>query len=425
MTMSAKIWLILPLFSLALTACASTNATQHRREAGIALEAGNYKLALDEATLALEERPDSAELQRFTREVKILYLLDMQRAEVFNRRELVALKILAEVLTLEPDNRIAKLWRKKARSQLGARLINQGLDALAGERLEEAVAKLQQGLEFLPGDKRAIEGLREVTRLYEDNREHARRHYHLALGARDLSDWPRTGYHAGTAARSDPSDRDAPQLEQNATRRVVGEREAWARQLESAGLWGAAAREFAKVAELASLAKLPNADALAAKAKRAAKEAEAEEIFGKAGYAIAKRDFAEARRLAIKADSLTQLNRVKLNELLAEINEAEVRHAYRNAEIQELDYRYEEALESYKKLAKRDPDGVASTKVESIEALLKSVAELYAEAEKAVASKKPDDAAGLWKQILAVHPRYKDVAARLAEHQGAKSGRGK
>ena len=193
----------------------------------------------------------------------------------------------------------------------------------------------------------------------------------------------------------------------------------------AAGFGERAAREYKKVAELAAEAKLSNAKALATKAEQTDKEARAEELFAKARFAIARKDFVGARRMTAMADALTRLNRVKLNELLGEIDEAEVVDSYRRAEVLELDHRYEEALAAYQKLASRDPDGGAATKVETIQTLLKDVAQLYAQAQKALEAKKPAEAAGLWQQILSVHPRYKDVAKLHAEHRGAESANGK
>lgn len=410
--MRRRIQLIVLSGALVTAGCVASRAATHQDKALDELRTANYKLAYQEIQLALEAAPDDSDVQRLEQQLRVLFLLDEQRRRIFAGEEGKALQILARVLTLDPRNETAKRWQDKARAQLGAKLVLEAEEDLKAQRLEVALAKFQRALSYVPGDERARRGLRRVSEIYTDQREHANKHYLLALRAREDADWRRVFYHATTSSDTDPTHADAPSLHAAAVRRLALERRSWAQRQEELGLWAAAAKAWRGAEEMAREAGLDWADQAAAKVKSMADEQEANRLFGRAEVKIAGGAFDEARALIQQADPLCTNDRVVLNELLAYLDRRELEFLLRRADLLAADHRHEEALEIFKRVAKRDASGRARARIQGIEELLASCKADYEKAERAVQQGRVEEARSIWRGILSVHRRYRDVRAR-------------
>ncbi|MDP6424823.1 MAG: hypothetical protein QGG14_08765 [Planctomycetota bacterium] len=394
-------------------ACSAT--TPNYQEEGLAaLEAANYTEALRLLRLSIGQSQDAPELRRLVSDVYVLALIDQQREHVFAGANVRALEVLARVLERDPDNHIAMAWRMKARGARGAELTTEGETLLAADRLDEAQAKFQEALEFVPGDERARRGLRDLAATYRDKRRHAVAQMRLALLAREQLDWVRVAYHARVAFDADPTREDAKELEHLGQRKVADDHREWARQQQLASNWGGAGKSWRRAAQLAKKAGLEWVAEAEKNAEAMEREAKAHALFHRAETKISGRYFDKARKLIAEADPLCRVDRSYLNELQRFLLNRERAAALEAAHLSMLAYNLEKALKQYTALAKEGDDGTAAEKVKEIQAALQKCGQLYEEAAKAQAGGDLAKARSLWQEILATHPHYKDVPALFA-----------
>lgn len=426
---SGKVLVLVPSVLLAFfAACSVPPATVHYDRAVEAFEQGRLKEAYGHSQAALTESPDDRKVQRFAERMRTVALLDEARARVISGKEYEGLSLLARVLTNHPENSVALLWQQKAKDQIAMRMLLRGQEAVADSEPERALESFQEVLGLRPGDEVALRGLKEVRAIYDMRREFADDHDRSALLARRDGDWERVLYHADATLESDPAHERATYFAGVAARQVARKRRAWADQLAAERRFAAAGREMLEVVALLDKLRNVENDPVAAasddlfqwipEGQRIAKtwldEAAAAEAMTDAQLAIAGKRFDQATEALDRAAALSTYELVAINDLRGQILDARRDERYSEAQFFELGYDYKEALEVYRALAKDDPAGSATQKVETLTQLFVDVEKAYDEGRIAERNGKTDEAMSAYRRVLSLHPRYEDAAKRLA-----------
>jgi len=407
--------LILPFLTL-LPSCAGTNTRGLLDKAEQSLLVLNYRDAYRYITLAIKNDPDSVSIRRLWKNTRILLLLDLAKEAVFEDNEERALRIIAQVLVLAPDNRIALTWQKKARTQLGKRRVADGEESLASGQLDDALARFREASTLIPGDRAALVGMRQVAVSFGEKRENAEFHYDQALRAKGEGDWRRVLYHSGVAYSEDPSRKDAKRLYDSGRRQVADlarfEGELFAEQ----GDWAAAARRFQEAAMYAKELGLPWEKDAETRSEAMAAEREAILELQRAELLIAAKDFEQARTYLAKAQKHSMFSAGPLNEAALLLRHEENQYFLERAALYEIDHRFERAHSLYEQLEKRGVPEAREKKAQ-IELFLKGLEKNYSDAAAAMKAGETKKAVDIWMSILAVHRNYRDVEELLRKAQ--------
>ena len=407
--------MLLAALSAGLTGCGAPPSGVHVDEALFELDGANFERAHYEVQRALELDPDSPQLQKLAKNTRILWLLDEARELVFEDKEELALAVLAQVRVLDPENASAARWIAKARGQLGAKKVFEGQEALSGGKLDEALARFREALELVPGNEAAIRGYRDVGRVFSERRESAEERYRWALRAQLDGDWRRVLHHAAIAMAQDPTREDARELVDTGERQRADAARLGALGFEEEQDFGAAARRYEQALEMGRRLEMVWVDQVEKRLERMRREFRAEQLLDRFEVELAADRFSVATETLAEAEKLTVLQTSRVNESRLELLAGQRLERMDEARLLEVDHRYENALTIYEKLASERSDSRVEARVERIQNLIETCAELVAEASKQIDAGEKERAIGTLKQALALHCRYEPAKRMLAE----------
>lgn len=399
---------------LGTVACAS-QAPNHLAMAMSALTQANYPVAYHQILLAQAADPENAEIQKRAEEFRVLYNLDSARRLIQADKELEGIENLRRLLEEYPANKDGQRWLRKGVLKLAKRVRFMADEALASGLLAKAQQYYAQVLLLVPGNELAIEGLAAVEEKLQSRLDKADDVYLRAVDAKAELEWDRVLYLAGICREYDPSRRDAVSLERAASKRSANRLRESAEQLKKEGRWGAAAKTWRLAAGFAKDAGLPWAKDVEGIIDGLMEEMEGEQLLAKAELKIKAGRTDEADKLIEQADPLCHHNRFRVNALRMQSRDARISRLVAKGRRLERDYRYDEAIETYKQMAKLGVRGetFAKNKIASIEESQKELLGMYQEALKLLGENKKVEAKKILQDIHALNPRFKDVEKRL------------
>ena len=363
---------------------------------------------------ALEQEPDNPDVRAAYEEIRIAFLLKRAQQRIFQSREVEALEDLERVLVLDPGNPIADRLILKAESKLA------GVAATAGDQLriegdlEGALVKYHEALELTPGLDQAEEGLQAVAETWRKLRESARSHY--LDGVRALAEqlFQQTEYHMLLALEMDPTMEEARAPADLASRRLAEERYAAAKVMEERGFFKPALREYEEIH-----AEYPGFDGIDDRIESTQAEVEAEELLRKGSSAAFRGEFGEARDYLEQAMQLTQRQRDEIAETLVFVHEREVEERYTLAKDEELQGRFEAALEAYRLIDQEAPGYLdVRARVSDLEIRIEEAQKAYDAGLEAEKAGDKDAAIGHYTDVMLYWPKYRDAADRLKKLRG-------
>ncbi len=392
-----------------LSACGST--IDHRRRGDLAMRRANYELAYEHYQAAQQENPGDPETARAARDARIAYLRDQARRKIFEGSFEEAMQDLERVLVLNPEDAAAKEWMAKARQKAAERETMAGRDSSLLGDLEGALRAYYRALQFVPGYQPAEDGLQAVANELTRRRRKADAHYVQGVRALGESLFGQTYYHMFNSELNDPARADAAQKKSIANERLAEHRFRFAADSESQFKWLAALSDYRSVKEMA-----PNFPGIDAKIKEMEREVEASDLTRLAEIAIVRGDITKAIDLLQQAYDTSELDRVRMSELLVAAREKEREQAFERAKDLAYDHRLPEALELFESIEARWP-GYANVRarISTLAETIRLVKEAYDRGVAAQAEGKKEEAVKAFREVLAIHPGYLDTLERLEQ----------
>jgi tetratricopeptide (TPR) repeat protein len=400
--------LLLPVLA-ALSACGGS--VDHRRRGDRAMRRANYELAYAYYQAAQQENPGDPDTARAARDARIAYLRDQARGKVFAGAYEEAMEDLERVLALDSGDAAAREWMAKARFKAAERETTAGRDAFLLGDLEGALRAYYRALQFVPAHEPAEEGLAAVAQELARRRRKADEHYVQGVRALGESLFGQTYYHMFNSERNDPAREDAARKKAIATGRLAEDRFAFAQESEAQMKWLAALSDYRSVKAMA-----PDFPGVDAKIKEMEREVEASELTRLAELTIVRGDIAEAIELLQKAYDTSELDRVRMSELLLAAREKERELEFERAKDLAYDHRLEEALELFEKIETRWPGySNVRARISTLAETIRLVQEAYDRGVTAQADGKQEEAAKAFREVLASWPGYRDAEQRLEQ----------
>ncbi len=388
----------------------TTNA--HRRaDAAAAVARSDWYQAWAAIQDARKESPDDQDVERAYWKIRTGWLLWRAQQLVFHDQDGAALAELEKGLAVEPENAIALAWKSKAIDKLITRSVDSGDSLRRSGQLQEALAAYHDALAHQPGNPEAEEGLAELARTWQKQRDVARSHY--MDGVRALSEQllEQAAYHLALALELDPTLDEATDPLRDVRRQIADERFADANTLFLAGAYDAAKRDLLALKE--SSPEMPGVDELLA---RATAESETTGLIDQGQMDIARGNLAGARAKLEKAAASTQRQSNAVEDMLLLLHERELDSAYYAAKDVELQGRLEEAHTSYTTLAGSSP-GFRDVKerIADLRLRIDEAKKAYDAGAAAEANGDVEGAITHFTTVLLYWSRYQDTAARLAK----------
>jgi len=400
-SLSGPLWALLAV----LPACAG-KAQQAEDDVYVAIQHGNYAMALDRAQRRAEANPGDARAQALYRDAQVSYLLDQGREEVFHGDLTRGLGFFERALEVAPANATVQVWIQKTRAQLATHWLDQAAELKGPEQLADAREAYEKVLAYDPDNVDAKRGLAHVL-LLENYRSGLSKTYFddgmtsferllLQQAHRSFQISRRYQENESAAARGE-------QVESM----MAAERLDSARGLEADGLYFAARNEY----RLVLLIEPDNTEARAG-LDRMDRETRATRVLAQADMEIRRGELGDATQNLEQAEILTESQEDHVSLLKNDIEERRLDEMYQEAQSLYRDYRYPEAVQAYDRLLAVAPDYKdASQRKATIEEFIQLAEEFYA---KALAAKDDDEAE---EYLRAIHPivwpEYKDVVQRL------------
>jgi tetratricopeptide (TPR) repeat protein len=398
--------------SLVACGCATQSVLDTSEEY---LSEGNVRFAYMEVDQARSLQQASgtvdAELEERWRGLRVLYLIELGRDEVYADREPAALELLEEALALDPGNRQAREITQRARRKLAVRATRRGQEALAKNELEKALVAFDEALGYVPEYKEAVEGTAGVRKAVARMHKEAQEQFLEAIRKLPQFRYFEVDWHASVAIARDPSRTDAEGVREKAVRQLAEAARDSGKRSEQAGSYGAALLGYRSARDL-----WPQLPGIGESIEHMQREVDAQQRIERAALSIRGNKLAEARQLLAEAFELSSLERATISELQLETRKQEGRLLYQSARDLELQGMKSEALAAYESLSKDWPDGLLDEKTR-IGALRSDIAG----AEKAFAAGEAAEAAGdlpgalkSYREAEIYYSSYRDVAARVA-----------
>lgn len=375
------------------------------------LAVGNYYQAYHEAKEALARHPEDPVLAKEERSLRLAYLLDQGQRHVFEEHERRAIEFFEEALRLAPDNHIAKAWLRKAKHKLAGKLTHRGELLLGDGDLEGALRAFHDALGLVPEFPAAKEGVAKVAEIWRKRRAKAASHY--LEGVRRLAErlFRQTAYHMFIATENDSTLERAKERRELARRRLAEQRLADAKEMEEHGFYAAALQAYEECRKV--LGETPEIQERIARMKR---EVEAAKLAEQAEIELFRRNYGKARELLEKAYDLSLAERPFLSEMLVMVRERELQDRYRAAHDEEIEGRYEKAVELYRAIQKEQPGYKdVAARISDLESALEVAAEAYERGRAAEKTGDLEKALDAYREALLVHPSYRDVEKRVEE----------
>jgi tetratricopeptide (TPR) repeat protein len=361
--------------------------------------------------VARETSPDDPEIEQAYWKIRTGWLLWRAQQLVFHDQDDLALAELEKVLALDPENMIAGAWKEKAIEKLTTRSVESGESLQRSGQLEEALQAFHSALSHQPGNPRAEEGLAELGRTWQKQRDLARSHY--LDGVRALSEQliDQAQYHLAMALSLDPTLDEAVEPLRAVQRQIADERFARAHTLFEAHAFDAASRELSDLKK--TYPALPGLDELLARAEA---ESQTTKLVDLSQMDIARGNLDGARKQLDSALALTQMQKFDVEDMMILLHERELDQAYYAAKDVELQGRIDEALANYVALGETNPTfRDVKERIADLKLRIEEATKAYEAGSAAEASGDVEGAISQFTSVLLYWPRYKDAVARIAK----------
>ncbi len=385
--------------------CATTKAAPAEHVNDLVIH-GQFAAAVREADEYRRNHPGDARAESLHRLASVAYLLDQGRRLTFNGQDVEALALFQQAREIEPESPEVASWIDKTHRKLAETWVERGLELHAKEELAAAVDAYEKALEFVPGDKSALNGL--ATAVFHVNFRQGLSERYFKEGLQALSRYwlEQARSRFSYATKYEPDDARTEQRRDQVETLLAAQRVTIAAQLEAGGNYDAARNEL----RLAVALDPRNADAKAGR-ERCVKEAQAAAHRREAALAILRGRFDDADRLLTEGAALTVTQVEGFAMARAELQNARYEKVYQDGLALERDMLFPEAVAKYGELLKlTDYYKDVLTRKETLEGYIRLADELYT---KAQAATSPDEKRALLQQIDLFWPEYKDVETQL------------
>ncbi|MEL6429805.1 MAG: hypothetical protein AAFR54_11550 [Planctomycetota bacterium] len=410
---TAVLTLVPLLGSLLLGACAATEGSETSFSAAQRLcREGQYERAAAASVALLEGLSEQSELrpqiEALQAEISVASGLEAARELSLVNRDVEALQIVRELTEAHPTTPVIGEWDARIRAKLSVRWFEIAREAVATEDFDLARIAYAKSVEYQPeASTIAAELLSSLDRIEEYRADVAEQLYYR--GVRHFTDLEiaEAVNRFGAVRKYAPGNEAAERRETEAKRVMAQARVDAANALVAEDLFAAAAKEYARAAELD-----PTSEEIATNLAALRIEAEVQETMTRADGMILRREFDAAAKALGEALERTTLQRDLVEADLERLGEARAADRYSRALDLEHDFQFERALESYGEILEtREFYRDVRARVDSIEGYVADAERLYAEAAAA-----EDGAAklALYRQIEVFWPDYRDIQKRIA-----------
>lgn len=382
------------------------------------MQRGAFREAEVEYLMAADADPGDAEIAAKIRQARVSGLFQKAQRLHFAGELMTANELFHEIARLAPESESARDWLKKSERDISRNLAQQGKDHLGLREYEAAIVAFEKALEYDPDNEDARSALARAKTILKWRSE------------KGMELW-KTGLLEGTQGHPEIAAtfvensldlvKDQPNAEEYLAdlRTQMGEqRYRLAADLEASGQWHGAAHQYRSAKTLR--ADVKDIDSSIDKMDG---EVKADDKVRLGRLALAKERFALATKLFEQAKSLTKNaeNVAAIDAFLAEVSEKRSASLYRDARDLEMQGLIEEAIEAYRSLDKEFVAyGDARERVDRLQSrVLAPAKEAY---DKALEKEKEGDLAGaraLLKNVLFLHPFFRDARARLRKIETA------
>ncbi len=396
--------------ALALAACAGNSGSENRVRDYLLVD--DLTRAYEDLQRVAEQNPEDAEVQRQLAELRGVYFLRQGQQKVFADEDWAAVEDFERVLLMDPQNVAAKQWKDKALLKLAQRAADAGDDHRFRGKLEAAIESYHQSETYVPGFPAALRGAKLVADVYSARRRKGQENYVMGMRAQADGRYDQTQYHMQIAVANDPSLVAAKERGETARRQLGQERLRLARVAEERGWYDTALREYKGVtAEFPLL--VPDLETKLATLQR---EVEAMRKLNEATLLVHRGDFARARPLLEQAYETSVAQRAAISAQLVALREADLDVRYTAALDLELDYRYDDALRSYRSIDESWPGQLdVRARIQNIESSLELAREAKEKGEKAEAAGDVEAAISAYREALTYMPKFGDMVERISK----------
>lgn len=389
---------------LATTGCLGRGETKSPEDEIIDLvHHGQYREAVERAKELRDSDPDNPFFLELHKGASVAYRLEEGRRLTFDDDDEAALVKFEQALEIDPGSESATRWRDNTRDKLGEVWYARARELHAdGEMLAAAFEAYGYALQYKPDLILARESASLVL-LQMNHREGLSDDYYNE-GVRALHEYSldlarsRFDY----SAKYRPGDERPVRRVTEVEALLSQERLAIAIHMEEDGLYAAARNEY----ELAHLMDPENVEAVVGR-DRVKLEAAAARLMERAGMMILRGEWNRARMTLKRARGSTLRQAAKIDDLLADIDDARIRAMYAQALDLEHDFRYAEAVEVYAEiLSEREFFDDTRSRFSTLEEYIELAADLYERAGKAADRA---ERRNLLRQIETFWPEYRDT----------------
>ena len=387
-------------------ACRGAGAQRAReRDVHYLVQQERFEDALEVAHAAYRAKATAKSEEEY-RLASTAYLLSRARQQTLDDEDEVALETLEEAQRIAPDSDEVAQWIRKTHDKLAWRWFDLARERHADDDLSGAVEAYEKALLYDPEHQEALAGILRVGIQLQYREGLAEKYYNEGLVA--LRDYElrlaRSRFtYAHKYREQDPKPvRRVSQVQVGIARDMVEH----ADDLQAEGYYAAARTEY----RLARA--LDQENELAAEGfERMDVEARASRLFDKGEMWRLRKGWDRAEEVLKEGQALTVLQKERFQDALDEIHGERTRARYLQALNLERDFRYEEAIASYRALL----DEVeffedSRARLTSLEATIAEVQELYG---RLPDTEDPEEQRKLLLRIDALWPEYKDVEQRL------------
>ncbi len=389
---------------LATTGCLGRGETKSPEDEIIDLvHHGQYREAVERAKELRDSDPDNPFFLELHKGASVAYRLEEGRRLTFDDDDEAALAKFEQALEIDPGSESATRWRDNTRDKLGEVWYARARELHAdGEMLAAAFEAYRYTLEYLPNFDIARKSASQVliqmnyreglSDDYYNEAVRALHEYGLEL-ARSRFDY---------SAKYRPGD-ERPVRRAAEVRALLSQgRLAIAIRLEEDGLYAAARNEY----EAAHILDPQNEEAVVGR-ERVQLEADAARLMEQANMMILRGEWNRGRMTLKRAREMTLRQKGKIDDLLADIDDARIRDMYAQALDLEHDFRYEEAIAVYAEiLSEREFFDDTRSRFDTLTEYVELAGNLYERAEKAADSA---DRRNFLRQIETFWPEYRDT----------------
>lgn len=408
----AFIALTLPALLLA-GACQSQRSRSAADQVDWLVRHGRFEEAVRLASDEASKQPDDAQAGEVWRLASVAWHLETGRRLSFEGKDLEALAEFEAASRLAPESPQTKAWHAATLDKLAGRWVDQAVAAHAADELDEAVRCYEMAMTFRAGHRTASEGLARALLQLNYRRGMGESYYERGIKA--LSDFwlEQAAHHFSSTLKYETHERAERRRTETATMRAEN-RALLAADLEEAGQFAAARNEY-RIATLFD----PEHQAALAGLERTKVEERASEFLREADRRMLKGDFDGAQKALDEGAAITQRQATLFGSERDRLTEARLGARYEAARTIESDHRYDEAITAYDELLAAAPQGYFRDVIARRDALVDSVQRAQALYDEALASNDLTRRISLLRQVLLVHPEFKDTRARLGEAEKA------